>query len=323
MSSEYKSSIANEISGFIAEKRSVGFKYIGEERIMRRFDEYWFSHGFEKAGLSPDTLAEWLVMSESEGAGSLAERISVIRQFSIYLNGLCIPSYIPPIEVKYNAPLPHIFTDPELQGLFAVIDDHISSSHVFFSKRIANEYPVLYRLIYLNGLRISEACKMATSEVDLDNGILTILDGKGRKDRLIYLSDDMSQLCTDYLKWLENEIGKYPKWLFPGRNVDSPIDIGTVEKKFNEFWEMTSFSNNCSIKPTVHDLRHTFVVDRINKWSAAGLDFEHMLPYLSKFLGHKSFNETFYYYHYAKEATKNIHKKDTTINKVIPEVMRR
>lgn len=323
MTSEYKSSLSSEIAGFVAEKRSVGFKYIGEERIMRRFDEYWFSRGFMNEGLSPDNLAEWLVMSENEGAGSLAGRISVIRQFSIYLNGLCIPSYIPPIEVKYNAPLPHIFTAPELQGLFAVIDNHISSSHVLFSKRMANEYPVLFRLIYLNGLRISEACKMATSEVNLKNRILTILDGKGRKDRLIYLSEDMSQLCADYLKWLENEIGAYPKWLFPGRKPNDPIGIATVEKKFNEFWEMTSCSKNCSIKPTVHDLRHTFVVDRINKWSAVGLDFEHMLPYLSKFLGHKSFNETFYYYHYAKEAAKNIHKKDTTINKVIPEVMRR
>ena len=323
MDSEYRSSLSSEIAGFVAEKRSVGFKYISEERIMRRFDEYWLSHGFMNEGLSPDTLAEWLVMSESEGARSLAERISVIRQFSIYLNGLCIPSYIPRIEVKYNAPLPHIFSDTELQGLFDVIDNHTSSGRAFFSKRMANEYPVLFRLIYLNGLRISEACKLATSEVDLDNGILTILDGKGRKDRLIYLSDDMSQLCADYLNWLETAMGMYPKWLFPGRKPNDPIGRATVEQKFNEFWEMTLFSDNCSIKPTVHDLRHTFVVDRINKWSATGLDFEHMLPYLSKFLGHKTFSETFYYYHYAKETAVNIHKKDTIINKVIPEVMRR
>lgn len=40
---------------------------------MQRFDEYWFSHGFDREGLSPDHLAEWLVMSESEGAGSLTK----------------------------------------------------------------------------------------------------------------------------------------------------------------------------------------------------------------------------------------------------------
>ena len=53
---------------------------------------------------------------------------------------------------------------------------------------------------------------------------------------------------------------------------------------------------------------------------AQGFDFDQMLPYLSKFLGHKSFNETYYYYHYAEEAAKTIHSMDKTACRVIPEV---
>ena len=48
-----------------------------------------------------------------------------------------------------------------------------------------------------------------------------------------------------------------------------------------------------------------------------------MLPYLSHFLGHKGFRDTFYYYHYVEETARTIRKKDTVTSRVIPEVMRR
>ncbi len=152
------------------------------------------------------------------------------------------------------------------------------------------------RLIYLNGLRLTEACYLSFSEVDLSGGVITILDGKGNKDRLVYLSDDMRDLCCDYWGYLTRTAGCVPEWFFPGRKIGDPIGRSTVDSIFTSFWNKTAFADECSVKPTVHDLRHSYVVERINLWMAQGFDFDQMLPYLSKFLGHKSFNETHYYY---------------------------
>ena len=55
----FKSSIADEIEAFIAEKHSMGFKYDDEVRVLRRFDEYWSDHGYGKTGLAPDNLEDW------------------------------------------------------------------------------------------------------------------------------------------------------------------------------------------------------------------------------------------------------------------------
>ena len=66
-------------------------------------------------------------------------------------------------------------------------------------------------------------------------------------------------------------------------------------------------------------LRHTFVVFRINGWMTQGLDLNVLMPYLSKFLGHKSPGETFYYYHQVLEAFRIIREKDTVAKSVIPE----
>lgn len=319
------SSIADEIRGFIDEKHSMGFKYAGQTDIMRRFDVYWLTNDFPRTGLTPENLENWCMNSETEGAGSLATRLSVIRQFGKYLNGIGLSSYIIPIKVKYIPPLPHIFTKPEIESLFTQIDAYKSTSRSSTARRIANEYPILFRLIYLNGLRLMEACHLAVSEINFQKGIITILDGKGNKDRLVYLSEDMRLLCIDYFRYLCDVIGEEPKWFFPGKklNAQDPIGGSAVDSMFNVFWAQTSFSDVCSIKPTVHSLRHTFVVERINRWMAQGLNFDQMLPYLSKFLGHKTFAETYYYYHYAEDAARTIHQMDTTVDKVIPEVMRR
>jgi len=322
---EYRSSIGHHIEGFLAEKQSLGYKYIHEANILRIFDEYWATHNYCDTGLTPDNLEDWVQMGENEGPARLIERVSVIRQFSLYLNGLCIPSYIPPIETKYEVPVRIPLAKYELKEFFSEVDDYSPAMYggSVFSKRMSKEYPVLFRMIYLNGMRVSEAISLPLSLVDLESGIVTILDGKGNKDRLIYMEEDMTMLCRDYLKWLRSELGTEPAWVFPGRDPERHIHISSVDYRFNRFWKKTPSSAIRAVKPTVHDLRHTFVVDRINLWLEQGLDFNQMLPYLSKFLGHRSFDETFYYYHYAQEAAKTIRKMDTVIGKVIPEVMRR
>ena len=323
---KFQSSLSRHIENFIKEKRSLGYKYLHEARAMREFDKYWAEHGYEETGLTADNLSDWVRKKDSERGANLNFRIGVVREFSRYLNGLSIPSYIPPLEVRCEKPVRHLLTPAEIHEIFSQIDGRIflhgkrCAAHI---KRIDDEYPVLFRLIYLNGMRVSETCKLPVSQIDTDSGAITVLNGKGNKDRLIYLSDDMRRLCSDYLNHLRVTLGFTPKWAFPGRNIEEPLNITTVERAFDFAWNRTSFAESCHKKPSVHDLRHAYVVRRINLWLEQGLDFEHMLPYLSKFLGHHGFNETFYYYHYTEEAAKTIRKMDTVIGKVIPEVMRR
>ena len=318
----YTSAIGAHIAGFISEKRASGFKYTYEAHIMRRFDEYWAGYGYADTGLTQENLAGWLQKWEPGNGSSLVHRISVIRQFSIYLNGLGIPSYMPSFTVSCqpHARLP--LTRAELGEFFAQADAPPEKNKGIHNKRIADEYPVLFRLIYLNGMRISEACRLPVSHVDLDGGTIIILNGKGNKDRLVYMADDMRKLLKDYLDHIEKLLGEKPLYVFPGLDPRKPISPLSAGRKFNILWEKTSFSGSRP-KPSVHDLRHTYVVDRINRWMEQGLDFEHMLPYLCKFLGHRNFRETYYYYHYAEEAAKTIREKDKVIGRVIPEVMRR
>ena len=92
--------------------------------------------------------------------------------------------------------------------------------------RMAQEYKVLFRLIYCCGLRNNEACSLKIQNVDLINGCITLHNTKGNKERIVYLSTDLQKLCSDYLKWLLDDLGSNKtEWFFPGRKPDNHIHL--------------------------------------------------------------------------------------------------
>jgi integrase len=111
------------------------------------------------------------------------------------------------------------------------------------------------------------------------------------------------------------------EWFFPGKIPSQPIRKTNLDKKFKQFWNMTPFAASCDKVPTIHALRHTFVVNRMNEWTLEGISLNAMMPYLARYLGHSSVEGTFYYYHQANKAFRIIREKDTLSAKVIPEVV--
>lgn len=58
----------------------------------------------------------------------------------------------------------------------------------------------------------------------------------------------------------------------------------------------------------------------MNLWMEEGVSLREMLPFLSRYLGHQSTDDTFYYYHQISEAFQIIRDRDKTSGFVIPEV---
>ena len=147
------------------------------------------------------------------------------------------------------------------------------------------------------------------------------MQSKGHKDRLVYFAPDVKQLLQQYHDKIISRYNCCSEWFFPGRCQDKPLTIRTIDTVFNDAWEKTPFAATCDKAPTVHSLRHTFVVKRMNLWMEQGVSLKEMLPYLSRYLGHTSPNETFYYYHQVDSAFRIIRQRDKSSSSVIPEVV--
>jgi integrase len=179
---------------------------------------------------------------------------------------------------------------------------------------------MMYLLYYCCGMRVSEARLLKKEHVDLVNGILTIYASKGHKNRLVYMPRDGIGVFAEYLRNIQS-IVLDSQWVFPGEDPTKPISSVAVASLFKKCWSKLPSAVNANKRPTPHCLRHAFVVDRLNDWMLQGVDTRQMLAYLSKHLGHKSPQETFYYYHLVNKAFAVVREKDKMSNRVIPEVI--
>lgn len=292
----YRSVLAPYIEDYIAEKRSLGFIYNVTAYQLKRLDEYWINNGYTKICITAEMLDKWTCCLNGESKSSHGGRVSAVKGFAVYLVSLGIKCHIPLLSIGKDHNTVHVLSHTEIIELFNVIDGYAPKTTKVWDIRMANEYPIIFRLYYCCGMRNNEACALETTNVDFETGVITILDGKNQKDRLVYLSEDLRQLIKRYLEYITRTLGYKPVWLFPGRNPKRHVGKSQIDKVFGFFWNNTKASTFCDRKPTPHCLRHTYVVDRINNWVLSGEDINLLFPYLSRYLGHKNPDETFYYY---------------------------
>ena len=144
------------------------------------------------------------------------------------------------------------------------------------------------------GLRVSEARLLCPGDVDVSTGVLQIRDAKGGKDRQVPVSGP-----------LREQAGRLPGahgrpaglgLVLPRRGARRPLTLVNVYRNFRRFlWQARISHGGRGHGPRVHDLRHTFAVNNLRTWFAAGEDIGALLPVLQAYMGHSSISDTAYY----------------------------
>ena len=194
----YRSNLAPYIEGLISQKRADGFLYEYEAYSLKKFDDFCVVNGFGEAVITRDLIMKWAVQRDTEGVNFRNQRVSFVRQLSLYMNSLGITSYIPRQTASTVTTVPHLLSPDELKSLYEVIDTYLPDGDKW--RRFSMEYQIIFRLYYCCGLRLTEALHLKKEHVNLDEGILTIMQSKGNKDRLVFMSEDVTKLCRLYQK---------------------------------------------------------------------------------------------------------------------------
>lgn len=308
---ELSSPFAPHIENFILQKQADGYDYTLGERTLYRFDRHCVELGITEPVLTRDLALEWIMLTTKRNA-------PLMREFAKYLLSIGNEAYvIQKLPVRHYQQ-PYILADDELTAFFAAVDSF--NPDYRSCDQMAAGYSVMFRLHYCCGMRSQEVCCLKVDDVDLSTGKIIILNSKGHKDRVIYMHQDLLHICKNYDTLVRKTLPQR-RWFFPAKEPSKTINKANMTRRFHYFWKMTPYSNNSARAPTVHSLRHTFVVNRINSWIQEGRDLSHMMPYLSRYLGHSTEEDTHYYYHLAASATNIIRDRDLQSQKVIPEVI--
>jgi len=303
---------------FVEFKRAQGYKYYSEAKVLSRFCRFAESYPLEKPVLTKELVADWTSPREDEAKKSRMHRVTCINQFGKYLKQMGYDVCVIPPQSHWNSDsfTPYIFTHEEISKLFKASDN---IRRIPQSRDIHKALPVLMRLLYGCGLRVSEAVGLKCRDVDLEKGILTVRETKNGRDRLIPLSHTLLELCREYrndvISWATNEDFFF---MAPDRTILSP---NTVYGRFRRIlWDGGIPYGGKGNGPRLHDLRHTFAVHTLQKWVESGEDLTSMLPVLSVFMGHKSFNATSRYLRLTAEVYPEMVKQvENTCGYVIPE----
>lgn len=316
---EFRSPLGACIKEFIAQKRAVGFPYKSSARLLYHFDLLVSEKFPDENTLTKEMCSAWLQYRPGEHPNGLLRRITPVRQLGNYMRGLgydvyIIPGHIPNKQIKYQA---HIYTATELKAFFQAIDQCPYSP---FSPTRKYVIPVIFRFLYCCGLRSSEARLLKTEDVDLKTGKIIIRESKGWKARIIYMSDDLREVCSEYNSIMETR--------FPGRQAFFPNKDGNYFHNsslgywFHEFWDKLPESRAITGNPArVHDFRHAYAVHRLNQWVREGHDINVLLTYFSEYMGHSHFADTDYYLALVEEFYPEMEQRLASINDdILPEV---
>lgn len=148
------------------------------------------------------------------------------------------------------------------------------------------KHRLIIKFLYSSGLRLSELLSLKREDLDFDNNLICVRQGKGQKDRMTLLSPFLKEDLLKYYSTNEFET----KYVFEGRK--SKYSKKSVQKIFERA------GNKIGLKIHPHMLRHSFATHLLEQ----GTD----LRYIQKLLGHSSSTTTEIYTHVANNDLKNI-----------------
>jgi site-specific recombinase XerD len=174
--------------------------------------------------------------------------LAIIRGFYTYLRYEEQIRLVNPIRtgrrLRVPKPLPRALREEQVDLLFDIIK----------SKRDW----AMFRLMLRCGLRVEEVANLTVGAVDLKQRRIMVLNGKGSKDRIVYISDDAAAGLEAYLKsrshYRVKKIFLVDKGTYKGR----PISVRGIQKRMEYYAKKTGLNMSC------HHLRHTMATQLLN-----------------------------------------------------------
>ena len=316
-SPRFQSVLSALMEKFLQEKHACGYAYHEATRILRHLDEFLVQGGLAAYELPGCLARKWLAKKAHESARTHRQRITVTRQFSRFLLRLGYSEYVPDSTLAARNPstfMPRMLTDEELRKFFQAVDSLEPTARSPLRHLIM---PEVFRLLFGCGFRVREVLKLRVRDVDLQQGIITVRQGKFRKDRLVPPALSLVNRLRKYAAHFENH--PPDAIFFPGPG-GRPYSLRTIYGLFRQLLLQCGIPHAGRGKgPRIHDARHLFAVRVLRRWYRDGEDLDAKLPLLATYLGHQNLSGTQYYLHFTAELFPEITARaDAAFGDVIP-----
>jgi site-specific recombinase XerD len=200
------------------------------------------------------------------------------KTINCYLNSVC--QFYHYLSEEEGIPIVNPVKKPNLMRLPRSLPRHLNEERieVLFGNLKGHRDRAMFMLMLRCGLRVEEVAHLSLGNIDVKRRMLFIQDGKGAKDRIVYLSNDALHALLEYLRVRPASNAKKVFLVEKGPLTGQPISIRGIQKRMEYYARRTNLKISC------HHLRHTMATQMLN----ADAD----LSTIQDLLGHNSIRTT-------------------------------
>ena len=172
--------------------------------------------------------------------------LQTIRLFFDYLTteeGRSMANPVTRISLRLPKPLPRHLQDGQVTRLLAVIRDLRDRA--------------LFMVMLRCGLRVQEVADLTVDAIEFGRRQIVVSNGKGAKDRIVYVSEDARSALLAYLERRPSKA----EGLFlvqKGSMKGKPLSVRGIQKR------MEYYARNSGLEVSCHQLRHTMATQLLN-----------------------------------------------------------
>jgi integrase/recombinase XerD len=281
--------LARDIDEFLQFKRAMGIPYLRGEIDLNGFLRFIIERWGKRTPVALDeAVRQWASRIDGRKAVTIGNEFGVVRQLCLYRRRRDPSSYVPEhaqAPIKKSLFVPYIFTRDEVLKM-------VSAASALRGPSIwGRMLRTLLLVLYCTGLRLGEAVRLRTQDVDLRRGTFMIHHSKGRS-RIVPFRADLAAELRRYVAARRKLVGEHdddPGGFFFLRLHARPLTMQTASDAIRQLLRQLGIkppSGRIGARP--YEFRHAFAVHRLTAWALAGEDMHARLPWLSAYLGHQN-----------------------------------
>ncbi|MBM3894542.1 tyrosine recombinase XerD [Candidatus Dependentiae bacterium] len=229
---------------------------------------------------------------------SLARKLSTIRTFKKYLEGVGIEITFDVKSPRIDKKLPSVLSEQEMETILdSITDEQLKSSHPLRDRAIME-------ILYATGVRSSELSEMRVENINFQEKTIKI-KGKGKKERIVLFNDSAKKKLQLYMTQERNallaDIRDHGILFINHSGTQlTPRSVQRVCERFRACLPVD--------RPlTPHKLRHSFATHLLNHGAN--------LRVVQELLGHNSLTTTEIYTHVSPQQLKELCVSKHPLNK--------
>lgn len=276
------------VDEYLALRRALGYTLHRERWLLPRFVSFLETRG--QTWITTPLAVEWASEPGCATTASAAQRLTMIRGLADYVRAQDPRTEVPSrdlIPIVKQRQRPYLYSDAEVQALLA-------ACLRLRSRGVRLTAFTLLGLLAATGLRVGEAVALDRSDVDPRQGCLLVRHAKFNKSREVPLHATTVEALRVYAEH-RDAVHPHPRSpsFFLTVTGTRPL-VQNVWQTFARVRQLAGLSRAPRL-PRIHDLRHSFAMSTLLRWSREGLDLQARLPMLSTYLGHVGPSSTYWY----------------------------